>query len=305
VSRYRSCVWKPLNNRSSRALQKDILCWHTMVSTSMAGTWTYFNTGAGGRGVYSHGLLGGGWGVDARNGLDGVCWQAQDTNLRAASNLDGNWHVIAFETADNAARPIQPWTPKQCAKIVEVCVEANQVDGIPLLIIPDSRVGRRGVGYHRLGCDPYRVAGGELWTSVYGKDCPTDARIRQLPALVDQARIIVAGGNPPTQSDILEEFMALYDTAAEYEAGIARATQKGHTAAMLTVAPYVIQAQHGIPNSVFPKAAEWAAADPEVAAATRAAVSLEAVAALMQEGEAVLQEIEANTTPPAPPVASP
>jgi hypothetical protein len=197
VSRYRSCTWKPLANRSTRALQKDILCWHTMVSTSMAGTWGYFNTGAGGRGVYSHGLLGGGWGPDLRDGLDGVCWQAQDTDLRAASNLDGNWHVIAFETADNAARPIQPWTPKQCAKIVEVCVEANQVDGIPLLIIPDSKVGRRGVGYHRLGCDPYRVAFGELWTSVYGKDCPTDARIRQLPALVDQARIVVRGRQPP------------------------------------------------------------------------------------------------------------
>jgi hypothetical protein len=172
VSRYRSCTWKPLANRSTKALQKDILCWHTMVSTSMAGTWGYFNTGAGGRGVYSHGLLGGGWGPDLRDGLDGVCWQAQDTDLRAASNLDGNWHVIAFETADNAARPIQPWTPKQCVKIVEVCVEANQVDGIPLQIIPDSKVGRRGVGYHRLGCDPYRVAGGELWTSLVRQGLP-------------------------------------------------------------------------------------------------------------------------------------
>jgi hypothetical protein len=200
VSRYRSCTWKPLANRSTRALQKDILCWHTMVSTSMAGTWGYFNTGAGGRGVYSHGLLGGGWGTDLRDGLDGECWQAQDTDLRAASNLDGNWHVIAFETADNAARPIQPWTPKQCAKIVEVCVEANQVDGIPLQIIPDSRIGRRGIAYHRLGCDPYRVSGGELWSSAYGKDCPTDPRIKQLPALVDQARRIVAG--QPEEDDV-------------------------------------------------------------------------------------------------------
>jgi hypothetical protein len=200
VSRYRSCIWKPLDNRSTKALQKDILCWHTMVSTSMAGTWGYFNTGAGGRGVYSHGLLGGGWGTDLRDGLDGVCWQAQDTDLRAASNLDGNWRVIAFETADNAARPIQPWTPKQCAKIVEVCVEANQVDGIPLQIIPDSRIGRRGIAYHRLGCDPYRVSGGELWSSAYGKDCPTDPRIKQLPALVDQARRIVAG--QPEEDDV-------------------------------------------------------------------------------------------------------
>jgi hypothetical protein len=251
VSRYRSCTWKPIANRSTRALQKDILCWHTMVSPSMAGTWGYFNTGAGGRGVYSHGLLGGGWGPDLRDGLDGVCWQAQDTDLRAASNLDGNWHVIAFETADNAARPIQPWTPKQCVKIVEVCVEANQVDGIPLLIIPDSKVGRRGVGYHRLGCDPYRVAFGELWTSVYAKDCPTDARIRQLPALVDQARIVAAGGNPPTVSDVLEEFMALYESAADYEAAVRKATANGVRDAMKDYLPRMVMALDGRGNSAF------------------------------------------------------
>ena len=50
VSRYPSAMWKPIANRSSKALQKDLLSLHTMVSTSLDGTWSYFNTGAGGRG---------------------------------------------------------------------------------------------------------------------------------------------------------------------------------------------------------------------------------------------------------------
>ena len=61
------------------------------------------------------------------------------------------------------------------------------------MLAQDSRPGTRGVGYHRLGCDPYRVTGGELWSSSYGKVCPGDARIAQLPGLIDRARRIVDG----------------------------------------------------------------------------------------------------------------
>lgn len=190
MSRYKSCVWKPISGTSTVAVRKDILCLHTMVGY-LTSTWNYFNRSD--VGVYSHIGIGGIWGTDAGKNLDGVAWQMADTNYRAAANLNGNYRVLSVETADNAARPIQPWTPKQCNKIVEIMVEANQVDDIPLVLIPDSKPGRRGIAYHRLGCDPYRVSSGELWSSAYGKDCPVDPRIKQIPGLISRAQDIVNG----------------------------------------------------------------------------------------------------------------
>lgn len=201
MSRYPSAVWKPIRGTSTAALRKDILCFHTAVGY-LGSTWNYFNRDD--VGVYSHGCIGGIWGGDAAANLDGVAWQMADTNYRAAANLDGNYRIISWETADNAARPIQPWTSKQCAKIVEIMVDANRLDGIPLVLVPDSKPGRRGVAYHRLGCDPYRVAGGELWSGAYGKDCPTDPRIKQLPGLLDQARAIANGDDEVTPQDKTE-----------------------------------------------------------------------------------------------------
>lgn len=198
MSRYPSATWKPIRDTSTARLTKDILCLHTAV-TSATGCWNYFDRLD--VKVYSHGVIGGIWGGDAGKNLDGVAWQMADTNYRAAANLDGNWRVISWETADNAARPIAAWTPRQCDTIVRIMVDAHRLDGIPLMLIPDSKPGRRGVAYHRLGCDPYRISGGEHWSSSYGKDCPTDVRIKQLPALIQRARDIVNGAPTPTPED--------------------------------------------------------------------------------------------------------
>lgn len=212
MSRYPSALWKPIRDTSTVRVTKDILCFHTCVG-SMRGTRAYFDRLD--IQVYSHGIIGGIWGGDAGYNLDGVAWQIADTNYRAAANLNGNYRVISWETADNATRPIAPWTPKQGNKIVQVCVDAHDRDGIPLVMIPDSKPGRRGVGYHRLGCDPYRVSGGELWSSAYGKDCPTDPRIRQLPGLVQRARDIVNGTipapKPPEEDMDAAQFKELTD----------------------------------------------------------------------------------------------
>ena len=203
MTRYPSCTWKPITGTSTRPVQKDILCLHTMVGY-LSSTWSYFNRPD--VGVYSHIGVGGPWGTDAGKNLDGVAWQMADTDVRGAANLNGNWHVISVETADNAARPIAPWTPAQCDRLVRIMVDANRLDGIPLTLIPDTRPGRRGVAYHRLGCDPWRVDGGELWSSSPGKDCPTQARIDQIPGLIDRARRIVAG--QPEEDVMTPEQMA-------------------------------------------------------------------------------------------------
>lgn len=219
----RTGLWKPITNRSDRPLTADLLGLHTIVGGAV-GTWNYFDTGAGGRGVYSHFLVHGKW-SSADN--DGDLWQCQDTAFRAAANLDGNYRIISVETADNAARPIAPWTPAQEATIIRLMVWAHRTHGIPLVLVPDSRPGRRGVCYHAQGCDPFRVAGGELWSSARGKDCPTDARIERIPALLRAARSIVAGTVPVTTTPITEK-RYLVDAAdkADFKALVLAALQE-------------------------------------------------------------------------------
>lgn len=196
---YPSATRRPISGTSTAGLQKDVCCFHTAVGGGLS-TWSYFNQPA--VQVYSHGVICGIWGSDKGQNVDGLALQMADTDFRAAANLDGNWHVIAWETGDNGVRPIQPWTPKQQTKIVNIMVDAHRLDGIPMVLIPDTRIGRRGFGYHRLGCDPYRVSGGELWSAAFGKDCPTDPRIKQFPGLFAQARDIVAG--KPSTGDALD-----------------------------------------------------------------------------------------------------
>ena len=197
MARMPGAVWRPIDSayRSESALDADILCLHTIVGGGQ-GTWNYFNTGAGGRHVWSHLLVDGKW---SSADVDGRITQCGDTAYRAAANLNGNPYIISVETADNAARPIAPWTPAQEAAIISIMVWAHRAHGIPLVLVPDSKRGRRGIAYHKLGCDPFRAAGADLWSSAYGKDCPTDARYSRIPALIARAVAIVNGGTvPPT-----------------------------------------------------------------------------------------------------------
>jgi hypothetical protein len=195
----------------------DIICLHTMVGY-LVSTDHYFSVtnGVGYIGTESHYGIGGKWGPDLGGNLDGAIWQWQDRGYTADANLDGKYRVISIETADNApARPedIQPWTPKQVASIAKLlaweCSPAAHAacpstwtchqSGIPLALIPDTKPGRRGIGYHRQGIDPWRVDGGVYWSKVTGKSCPTNARIAQIPGIITLAR---EGTNTMTPAEI-------------------------------------------------------------------------------------------------------
>jgi hypothetical protein len=233
MGRYLGAVQRPLGKKTSIMAAPDLVCLHTMVGY-LHSTDAYFRTVS----VFSHFGIGGKWGSDISRGLDGVVYQWGDTNRRAAANLDGNDHIISVETADNAARPIQPWTDKQCDAIVDLLVWANRAHDIPLELVPDSKRGRRGVCYHRQGCDPYRVAGGELWSSSAGKDCPTQARIDQIPGLIDRARRIADGAQEEddvTQEEVeaaVRKVLRLPDTGLAVPAG---QLHNGNLAKNLTV----------------------------------------------------------------------
>lgn len=191
----------------------NIVCLHTMVG-SLSGTDAYFKKD-GYAGTESHYGVGG----------FGERVQWQDTAFTADANGNGNGEVISIETADKGApfaawggSDVPAWTPAQIESLAvlvawESSPEAHAScpaswachrEGIPLVLIPDTKPGRRGVGYHRQGIDGNypngRVPGGVVWSSARGKVCPGDRRIAQVPQVIARAIEIRGGaavvGNP-------------------------------------------------------------------------------------------------------------
>jgi len=199
---YPGARWTPLGAQTeTRMMSHDVVCAHTMVGY-LVSTDRYFriSNGAGFWGTESHFGVGGKWGPDLGGGLDGAVWQWQDLAYGADANRDGKPRVISFETADNApASPddIEAWTPAQLDAIVDLCdwlcsPEAHakcpsswlcHQEGIPRVLIPDSKPGRRGLGYHAQGAAE-RVVGGEVWSTSPGKTCPAARRIAQFKTIV-------------------------------------------------------------------------------------------------------------------------
>lgn len=172
----------------------DIVCIHTIVGYQSGGNAAHFTTGASGKIV-----------------------QARDTKYRSAANLNGNYRVVAIENEDHGAAygswsgsAVPRFTAEQAEAIAKILVWAHRTHGIPLSLVPDSKPGRRGIAYHRQGCDPYRVAGGELWSSAYGKVCPGDRRIAQLiNEIIPRARALASGTT--TEDDMTSEQAATLD----------------------------------------------------------------------------------------------
>lgn len=197
--RYPGAKWDPLGVQTEPAMTAhDILCFHTMVG-SLAGTSSMFHQNGYG-GTESH--LG--MGESRAQGME----QWQDLMFQADANKDGGHRVVSVETADyggvfgrwDTGNPdnVPAWTAEQLDMAVEFTVwfcrkethancpatwKCHQV-GVPCDLIPDTKPGRRGIGYHKQGCDPYRVADGESWSTSYGKVCPAYRRIGQLKTIV-------------------------------------------------------------------------------------------------------------------------
>lgn len=141
---------------------------------------------------------------------DGSIDQSRDTAFRSAANLDGNHRVLAIENED-AGKDI-PLSDAQVESNAQILAWAHREHGVPLQLCPDSRPGSRGLAYHRQGCDgnfegyryPGRVSGGEKWSSSFGKICPRDNRIAQLPLILDRARQIIEGDDdmPYTEDEL-------------------------------------------------------------------------------------------------------
>jgi hypothetical protein len=204
VKRCPHAIWDPLGEQTQpRMSAHDIVCLHTMVGYG-TGTRAMFKKNGYGGTESTYGVCGI-WGSDETVNIEGRAYQWQDRAYTADANLKGNPRVISIETADNApALPdnIVKLTPKMVDAVVNIiawecsieahsecpttwdCYIGTQWSGmivaIPPVLIDDSKPNRRGIGYHRQGCDPWRVPGGELWSAKYGKECPGTRRIAQL-----------------------------------------------------------------------------------------------------------------------------
>jgi len=215
VNRYPKASWEPLGRQTEeRMTAHDVICLHTMVG-SLAGTDAMFEADGYG-GTESH------WGT---GGAGEQVKQWQDMAFTADANLDGARRVLSIENADKgpgfpawSGSDVPGFTKVQMDQLVDLVAwlcskEAHSACpadwtchkvGIPAALIPDSKPGRRGIGYHRQGIDgslpDMRVSGGEKWSESRGKICPGDRRVAQIKAeLIPrvQARL-----NPPAPTRV-------------------------------------------------------------------------------------------------------
>lgn len=179
MARMPGAQWVGPHHDNGTMTRYDVVCIHTIVGYAPAHA-AQFSTKAG-----------------------GTIFQSRDTHYRSAANLHGNHRVIAIENEDHgpaygpwSGSDVPPLTDQQIEACAKICAWAYKVHGIPLVACPDSKPGSRGIAYHRQGIDGNfgtyryggRVAGGELWSSWFGKVCPGDKRIAQIPQIITRAR---------------------------------------------------------------------------------------------------------------------
>lgn len=128
--------------------------------------------------------------------------QQIDLDLQSWSSRDGNGSTTSSEAEGGlgtaAEVNAEPWSPDQFENLARILAYENETERVPLQVMPDSLAGSCGLGYHRLGIDPWRVTGGELWSGSRGKLCPGDGKIAQIPDIVARAVEIRGGSQTPT-----------------------------------------------------------------------------------------------------------
>lgn len=118
---------------------------------------------------------------------DGTVEQYVDTSQRAYCDVEGNSTTISVETQGGLKNAQgEPWTDEQMIALAELWAWVRKTHGVKNKIAVDSRPSKnssRGLSYHRLGIDPWRVSGGLRYSNSRGKICPGDAKIEQVPEI--------------------------------------------------------------------------------------------------------------------------
>lgn len=197
MARFPGAIWKPITAGKGR--QKltvfNRMNLHVAVSEA-ASLHSFFNVS--GR-VDSHFYV----------RKDGTVEQYVDTSMRAFADLEGNDATISVETQGGVKNAnSEPWTGPQIQALVELFVWAHKTHGIPLRQALNSHLGSssQGLSWHRLGIDGNfpttgilrgrnQRGGGMYYSRSRGKICPGDAKIMQIPQILELATDMVLAGN--------------------------------------------------------------------------------------------------------------
>jgi len=138
----------------------------------------------------------------------GAVEQYVNTLYRAPAQVEGNPTMIGTETQGGTTNlNTIGWTDAQRETIAHLNAWLYETHGIPLVAMRDSLPTSTGIGYHRLGIDPWRLPDGEHWSNSYAKECPGDLRIAEVPGTITRAIQIVTGGDMPTAQEIVTALM--------------------------------------------------------------------------------------------------
>ncbi|WP_291279998.1 N-acetylmuramoyl-L-alanine amidase [Galactobacter sp.] len=140
----------------------------------------------------------------------GVVEQYVDTAQVSWASGAANSRSISIETEGLGD---EAWTTAQVTALIALCQWIiKKHPGIPTRQMDSSSATDKGIGWHRLGCDGnFPETGilrgrnqrgkGESWSKAYGKVCPGDDRIKQVPAIVAAVggrKVKVAKAKPAT-----------------------------------------------------------------------------------------------------------
>ena len=185
MARMPGARWRPLSrNYTRRVTTKDCIILHSTGTNAATSQYGWFNTPGAGASSHFH--------VDN----NGVIEQYVDTAHMSWANASANPRSVTIETQGNGHGP---WTAAQISSIVRIIQWVRSVHkGIPLRQMTSSAASQKGIGWHRLGVNGNfprtgilrgrsQRGGGQSWSKAFGKICPGDDRIKQIPAIIRQA----------------------------------------------------------------------------------------------------------------------
>ena len=142
----------------------------------------------------------------ARNGTyahfyvfsDGTLYQYRDTAYAARADAQGNFGSISVETWDGAKE--RTWTNAQVATLAKLFAWVNKTHPtVPSRLATVANV--KGLAWHRLGCrgnfggyNPNNILTwsgnqtGPVWSNAFGKTCPYNTRIKQIPGILSKSK---------------------------------------------------------------------------------------------------------------------
>lgn len=117
--------------------------------------------------------------------------QYVDTALRANADYEANDATISVETQGGLNNAdVEHWDESQILALASIVAWAIATHGIKPQLASDSVAfsdTSKGVSWHRLGIDPWRKPNGMHYSTSRGKRCPGDARIAQIPQILELA----------------------------------------------------------------------------------------------------------------------